>query len=169
MRRIKVNLYKIANQYQEILSHTFDEETGEILPQMLDKMTEISSSLEEKALAVASYIKNVNAECEAIEKAQEEMMKRGLMMQKKVNYLRDYLKSNMERCGINEIKSPYFVIKLKKCPISTEIFDENNIPNDYKKVKEVVTIDRTKLKEEMLAGVVVPGAQLKQNNRLEIK
>ena len=75
----------------------------------------------------------------------------------------------MERCAISEIKSPYFVIKLKKCPISTEILDENSIPNDYKKVKEVVTIDKLKLKDEMLAGVVIPGAQLRQNNRLEIR
>lgn len=97
------------------------------------------------------------------------MSAREIRLEKRIKYLIEYLQSNMERCAISEIKSPYFVIKLKKCPISTEILDENSIPNDYKKVKEVVTIDKLKLKDEMLAGVVIPGAQLKQNNRLEIR
>ena len=164
-----MNLYKIANEYQEILSNTFDDETGEVNENAMALLEIAKDSLEEKGIAVASYIKNIEAECNAIHKAQLEMSAREIRLEKRIKYLIEYLQSNMERCAISEIKSPYFVIKLKKCPISTEILDENSIPNDYKKVKEVVTIDKLKLKDEMLAGVVIPGAQLRQNNRLEIR
>ena len=164
-----MNLYKIANEYQEILSNTFDDETGEVNENAMALLEIAKDSLEEKGIAVASYIKNIDAERKAIEEAKKEMAFRESRLDKRVDYLTQYLQSNMERCAISEIKSPYFVIKLKKCPISTEILDENSIPNDYKKVKEVVTIDKLKLKDEMLAGVVIPGAQLRQNNRLEIR
>jgi outer membrane murein-binding lipoprotein Lpp len=163
------SLYEISNEYQSLLEKTYDPETGEIFPQVLDKLDEISAKIEDKAIAVASYIKNLDAEREAIEKAKKNMAEREARLDKRADYLTQYLQSNMERCGITEIKSPMFVIKLKKCPFSTDIIDENIIPDDYKKTKEVVTIDRLKLKEELQAGVIVPGAALKQNNRLEIR
>jgi hypothetical protein len=163
------NLYEIANEYQALLEDRYDPETGEFLQPALGRIDEVSEKLEDKAIAVASYIKNLEAEREAIEKAKKNMAERESRLDKRADYLTQYLQSNMERCGITEIKSPMFVIKLKKCPISTDILDENIIPDDYKKSKEIVTIDKLKLKEEMLAGVIVPGAALKQNNRLEIR
>lgn len=164
-----MNLYEISNEYQALLDDRYDPDTGEFLQPALGRIDEIAEQLEDKAIAVASYIKNLEAEREAIEKAKKNMAERESRLDKRADYLSQYLQSNMERCGITEIKSPMFVIKLKKCPVSTDILDENMIPNDYKKSKEIVTIDKLKLKEEMLAGVIVPGAALKQNNRLEIR
>lgn len=164
-----MNLYQIANEYQAILDNTFDHETGEILPQVMDKMDEVTKKIEDKGIAVASYIKNLDAERKAIEDAKKSMADREKSLERRVEWLTNYLQSNMERCGINEIKSPYFGIKLKKCPLSVDIQDENIIPNDYKKIKEIVSIDKLKIKEEILAGVIIPGASLKQNNRLEIR
>ncbi len=164
-----MNLYKIANEYQNILNESIDNETGEILPQSLDRLDEVTKSVEEKSIAVASYIKNLDAERKAIEDAKKSMADREKFLERRVEWLTNYLQSNMERCGISEIKSPYFGIKLKKCPISVDIQDENIIPKDYKKVKEITTLDKLKIKDELLSGVLIPGAALKQNNRLEIR
>lgn len=164
-----MSLYEIANEYQEVLNNTFDPETGEINANAIEFLELMKLSVQEKSIAVASYIKNLDAEREAINQAKKNMAEREQRLEKRTDYLTQYLQSNMERCGISEIKSPLFVIKLKKCPFSTDIFDEDIIPDSYKKTKEVVSIDRAKLREEMLAGVVIPGAGLKQNTRLEIK
>jgi hypothetical protein len=164
-----MNLYKIANQYQEILSNTFDQETGEINENAVALLEMAEHKVEEKGIAVASYIKNLDAERKAIEDAKKSMADREKALERRVEWLTNYLQSNMERCGISEIKSPYFAIKLKKCPLSVNVEDENIIPSSYKKVKETISIDKLKIKEEILAGVVIPGVSLKQNNRLEIK
>lgn len=164
-----MNLFDISQEYQSILANTFDPETGEVNETSLVKLDEISAKVEEKSIAVASYIKNLDAERKAIDEAKRNMADREKSLERRVEWLTNYLQTNMERCGINEIRSPYFGIRLKKCPISVDIQDENIIPNDYKKTKEVVSIDKLKIKEEILAGVVIPGATLKQNNRLEIK
>lgn len=164
-----MNLYKIANQYQEILANTFDEETGEVNENALALLEIAKENMNEKGVAIASFMKNIQAERKAISEAKKDMAEREARLNKRVDYLTQYLQSNMERCGITEIKSPYFVIKLKKCPVSVDIQDENIIPNDYKNVEEVVSIDKRKIKDEILAGVVIPGASLRQNNRLEIK
>jgi uncharacterized protein (DUF169 family) len=77
----------------------------------------------------------------------------------------------MERCGINEISCPYFVIKLKKNPVSVDVFNKLQIPEQYIKTKQTIehSVDKVKIKEDILAGVEIPGATLKQNVRLEIR
>ena|SRR5579871_4398512 len=164
-----MNLYKIANEYENILQETFDAETGEINEKALAKLDEVKTDIKEKSLAVAAYIKNIDAERKAIEEAKKAMQERESRLDKRVSYLTQYLQSNMERCGIQEISSPNFVVKLKKCPVSVDVFNEQELPNEYKKSKEVISIDKMKIKEEIQAGVVIPGAQLKQNTRLEIR
>lgn len=164
-----MNLFQISNEYQSILDDTFDEETGEIKEISLIDLNEVKEKLEDKIIAVASYIKNIDAEKEAVEQAKKTLITREARLNKRMNSLSEYLQSNMERCGISEIKSPYLVIKIKKCPLSVGIIDEYFIPELYKKHKDMITIDKLKIKEDILSGKEIPGALLKQNNRLEIK
>lgn len=164
-----MNLYAIANQYQEILDKTFNQETGEVNQNAMALLELVKDNMQEKGVAIASFIKNIEAERDAIEQAKKAMAEREARLDRRVNYLSQYLQSNMERCGIHEIKCAFFSIKLKKCPISVDIFNESALPDAYKKVKSVVSVDKVKLKEEILAGVTIPGATLKQNMRLEIR
>lgn len=164
-----MKLFEIANQYESLLEQSFDTETGEVNELAMAKLDEVTNDIKEKGIAIASFIKNIDAERKAIEDAKKAMAEREARLDRRVTYLTTYLQSNMERCEINEISCPYFVIKLKKCPLSVDILDETAIPDDYKRVKEVVSVDKIKLKEEILAGVIVPGASLKQNMRLEIR
>lgn len=164
-----MSLYEIANKYQEVLSKTFDPETGEVNENAIALLELAELDVKEKSIAVASYIKNMEAERDAIERAKRNMAEREQALDKRMDYLEDYLQSNMERCGIKEISCPEFVIRLKKCPWSTEIQNEEFVPDKYKKRKEVVTLDRLKIKEDILAGIEIPGAAIKQSNRLEIK
>jgi hypothetical protein len=164
-----MNLYKISHEYQEVLNKTFDPETGEVNENAIALLELVEKDVKKKGIAVASYIKNLEAERNAIEEAKKEMALREKRLDDRASYLTDYLKSNMERCGMSEISCPYFVVKIKKCPVSVDVLNEEEIPSDYKKTKSVVSLDKVKLKEEMLAGVIVPGASLKQNLRLEIR
>lgn len=164
-----MKLYQIANEYESLLDQTFNLETGEVNENILARLDEVKTDVKEKGIAVTSYIKNIEAEEMAIDAAIANMEVRRNQLIKKSKSLINYLQSNMERCGVSEISCPYFVIKLKKCPISVDILDENVIPDDYKKRKEVISIDKLKIKEELNNGVVIPGVTLKQNMRLDIR
>lgn len=164
-----MNLYQIANEYQVILEQTFDAETGEINEQAIARLEEVKDDIKSKGIAVASYIKNIDAERKAIEDAKKAMAEREARLDKRVTYLSAYLQANMERCGISEISCAHFVVKLKKCPISVDVLHEDQIPDEYKKVKQVISIDKIKIKNEIMAGVVIPGVALKQNVQLQIR
>jgi hypothetical protein len=164
-----MKLFEISNEYESILDQTFDKETGEINDKAIAMLNEIKSDIKDKGIAVASFIKNMDAEREAISNAKKMMAEREARLTSRVNYLTSYLQANMERCGINELSCAYFTVKLKKCPVSVFIENEKDIPEEYKKKKEEISLDKIKLKEHIQAGVVVPGASLKQNLRLEIR
>lgn len=164
-----LSLYEIANEYQAVLVNLYDDETGEINEEAEKQLNEVGEAIEKKAIAVASFIKNMEAERKAIDDAKKAMAEREARLERKEQYMRAYLQSNMERTGKSEIGCPYFVIKLKKNPVSTDILDEALIPDEYKKAKTVITIDKIKIKSDIQNGVVVPGAALKQNLKLEIK
>lgn len=162
-------LFAIATKYEELLHQSFDEETGEINELALAELQLTKADAKDKAVAVASYIKNLEAERDAIERAKRSMSEREDRLDKRMDYLEEYLQSNMERCGIKEISCPEFVIKLLHNPPSVNPINEEFIPEKYKKVKEVVTLDRLKIKEDILAGIEVPGATLQYRVRLEIR
>ena len=92
---------------------------------------------------------------------------------KEINRLQDYLKINMERCKIKEINCPYFTIKLKINPPSTDILDESQIPEQYMRTREIVKTeikpDKNAIKEEVLkTGVQIPGAFVTQKTQVKI-
>lgn len=128
-------------------------------------------SLEAKAVAIASYIKNMDAERDAINTAKKAMTEREKRYKKYCDDLQGYLLSSMERRGFTSIKCPYFEIKIKKCPLSVDDdkIDMDLLPDEYKRVKTEVSPDKIKILSEMKEGVVIPGAALKQNMTLSIR
>lgn len=87
--------------------------------------------------------------------------------------LRDYLKSNMERAGIEKIECPLFKLSIKHNPPAVEITDTSSIPAEYWRTPEpkppVAAPDKTAIKKALQAGVDVMGAKLTYGTRLEVK
>lgn len=163
-----MSLYQISADYQVILNELYDED-GIVNEAALVKLENNELAMEKKAIAIASYIKNLDAEREAIDGAKKAMSDREKQYKKRIDELEGYLLANMERRGMSHIKCAFFDIKLKKCPPSVDVVDANLLPPEYTRTKTEILPDKIKMKEEMLAGVIIPGASLKNNLRLEIR
>lgn len=163
-----MNLYQISNEYNVILSELYDDE-GVVNQSALAKLEQNDLAMEKKAIAIASFIKNMDAEREAIDAAKKAMAEREKRIKKRIDELEGYLLANMERRDIKQISCPYFEIKLKKCPPSVDITDASLLPPEFTRTKTEIFPDKIKIKEEMLVGVIVPGATLKTNLRLDIR
>lgn len=169
----EISLYKIANEYQSLLNHLYDHETGEINQAIQEKIDELEPSAEKKCIAVASYIKKMESEKREIDFLKNELAAREKSYEKEINRLHDYLKYNMERCKIKEINCPYFTIKLKINPPSTDILDESIIPEEYMRKKEIIKTeikpDKIAIKENVLkTGIQIPGAIVSQKTQVKI-
>lgn len=164
---MSLRLYEIADQYKFLLDELYDEETGVVNETTLERLKELKDPLETKCINVVKIFKQIDAEREAIEKERKAMAVREKSLKDQVERLKYYLQSNMERCKINEIKCPQFLIKLQKNPPSVETYDESQIPDEYKKIS--VSYDIQKIKEDLKKGEDIPGVRLIQNNSVRIK
>ena len=163
-----MKLYEITNAYQNIFNQI--DETGEVNESFITQLETIQEDFEQKAILVASYIKNLEAEELAISNAIDEMKARKDGLSKKADSLSEYLQFNLQSLSINEIKSsPYFKIRLKKCPASLDVFDETLIPDEYMREKVTITPDKMKIKEVLAEGIEVPGCSIQHKIKLEIK
>ncbi len=169
----EVSLWQIKSEYQNLLSNLYDSETGEVNMDVDAQISALSDSAENKCIAIASWIKNMESDKKQIEYMKEEILKREAAYNKEIDKRLDYLKGNMEGLGITEVKCAYFTLRIKKNPYSTDVTDASQLPERFIKTREIVKTekspDKNAIKEEVLkTGVQVPGAYVQQKTKLEI-
>lgn len=141
-----MKLYEISNKYQLTFNKLENaEEVNET--DIENELMPIKDEFENKAIAVSSFIKNLEAEAIAIKQAEFNMAQRRKVIENRIASFKNYLLSNMERCDFTQVKCPYFSIKIKDCPESVEITDINKIPDEYMRVKTIKEPDKAKIKE----------------------
>lgn len=160
-------LYEISNDYQRVLDSFLDKEIIDISDETeLDKLND---DIEKKAINVASYIRNIEIESAAIDDAIKKMKERKERLDRKVEFLKDYLKYNLEKCDKKEVKSPFFDIKVKQNPPKVLVIDESLIPEMYFKVITTRKIDLSMLSKALKNDTFITGAELEKRTRIEIK
>lgn len=159
-----MKLYEIAQTYQ----HAFDEMSAiEDLPVEViqDTLESIEDTFNDKAVALTSIFKNMEADAKAMKEAEESIKERRVAIEKRVNWLKGYLLENMQATGITKISCPYFNISTRKNPPSVQVTDEALIPAKYKTTEFITKIDKKAIKSD--GGC--PGVEIVQGETLSIK
>lgn len=166
-------LYVITNNYLALAEKLAD---GDFDPQTIADTIEASGITDELAVK-AQGIEFIAREAEKygpmIDMEIERLQALKASRAKVAQGLRDYLKSNMERAGIEKIECPLFKLSIKHNPPAVEIIDTSSIPAEYWRTPEpnppVAAPDKTAIKKALQAGVDVMGAKLTHGTRLEVK
>lgn len=164
-----LSMYQIASEYRAMVAYLMDTQTNSQV--IADTLEGEAYPLEVKAQNVAYAVKNLEATAAAIKAAEQEMAERRKATEKRAEQLREYAKTCMEVAGISKIECPHFALTIKKNPASVDIFEAALIPSSFMKVPEPPppSPDKTAIKAAIQAGMEVPGAQLTQGTRLDIK
>jgi hypothetical protein len=169
MKMQNLSLYTIADQYVQAFMKLAD---GDMPDDVIDDTLEsLEGEFTDKSTQVAMFIRNLEASAEAIKQAEAEMAKRRKATEARAERIRAYLKSNMERVGVNKIESAWFNLVIKKNPPAVVIDAEDSIPDDYWKQPETppLCIDKKLIAQAIKDGFIVPGAHLQTGTRLDIK
>ncbi len=163
-----LTLYQIADTYAQAVEKLSDED----LPAeaIADTLEGLQGDLQTKATNVAMFAQNLESLAEQIKKAEYAMSHRRKVLENKAESVRNYIKENMERAGIQKIECPHFKLSIKKNPPSVEIYDEAAIPDVYKKQPEPPppVPDKKMIAEVIKGGGTIEGARLIQGTRLSI-
>lgn len=163
-----MKLYQLADEYQQALEVLDDPELPEEV--VRDTLEALQGGLVQKGQAVAAFALNLAAEIEALKAHEKRVAAKRKSLEGREEWLRTYLKSNMERCGISEIKAidGTFTAKLGKGRPSVVIDDEKLIPDDSEFVRWTRSVDKTAIAAAIKAGQEVPGAHVETRPSLRI-
>lgn len=165
-----LSLYEIATDYQMAAAQLADMDLDDQCVQ--DTLESLSGDLQQKCTNVAKFLLNTESAAANIEAAATVMLNRAAAIRKRAERVREYLKTSMDRCGIDKIECPYFVLTIKKNPPKVEVYDEGAIPSAYWKEQPPppAVLDKALIKQVLTVGTKkIEGARLVQATRLEIK
>lgn len=130
---------------------------------MLSKMEK--NSLFEKA----ALTKRLDERISQLKEQEERIYNERKSLEAQKETVRDEIKTVMLEGGSDIIKKKgEYTIKIKKGKGSVLVNDELLIPLEFKKIISTVKIDKTAIREKLLAGEKVVGAELEINDFLVI-
>lgn len=161
----KLSLYELTSEHH-LICEAIEEAGGEITPEIEAMLAINEQNFVTKAEGYAEIIakysqmaenaKARKAQLDAVQKVAENIQKR--MKERILEAMNEYGLQKIE-CGVHK-----FSTRTSK---AVEIIDEAKIPNEYIKVS--TTIDKSALRADLMAGVLVEGAELRENKSLTIK
>ena len=159
-------LYKLNEKYQEMLDKiTYEDVENE--EELLNELTKIVISIEEKAENYAIIIKKKEAEREMVRNEKKRLADREKSIDNTINYLKSNLEDSMKLQDKKKFKTKHFSFNIQKNAPSVKITDEEKAREHYKRVTE--SIDKAKLKDDLKNGVVLDYAELVQTESLRIR
>lgn len=161
-----LKLYEISDSYLAALEGLAELED---LPEevIADTLEALQGEFEDKALNVARYVRNLEAEAAAIEEAKRRMDARAKAASRQAGRLKGYLKRELERTGL-KIQAPDLALRTQNNPPSVVVDDASRIPAAFKQTETVTRILKTELGKALKAGERVAGAHLERSKRLVI-
>lgn len=155
-----MKLYEIKAE----LESCWDSDTGEILD--IEKLEQMEMAYYEKAENIAKYIKNLNADIEALKKEKQEFAKRQSVKEHKVDSLKKYLSGvlNGEKFETTDVKISYR---------KSEALEIDNLEDLYKTASDYIDykpeIKKSELKKAIKDGVEISGAHIETKNNIQIR
>ena len=168
-----MSLYAINAELSELLERGFeiDEETGELIEDIEDKLTSLQMAEQDKLENIALYIKNLDAEAWAIGEEMKKLADRKKAKQNRVESLKKYLSGYLQ----NTQKDKFETAKVRLSFRKSEVVDYDDsfmrwaLEQDrYLRYKEP-DVDKAALKKALKGGEEVPGATLLTKQNLQIK
>lgn len=160
-----LSLYDLTSEYT-LICEALEENGGEITPEIEAMLAINAENFVEKAngyceiiakyTILAENAKTRKAHCERVQKLAENAVKR----------MKERIAQAMETYGLPKVEIGMHKLSFRTSK-AVEITDEAKIPNEY--IKVATSVDKTKLRADLMAGVVIEGAELKENKSLQIR
>ena len=159
-----MKLYELTDNYMQLieLADQLDEE------KFRNTLESIQDSIEDKVENTAKVIKSIEADVLAIKEEEKRLKERRQALEKKIDNIKDYLKEQLEKAGIDKVKRATFTVSIQNNPPKAEIVDEKSLPLEFM-IPQPAKVDKRAILEKLKSGEHVPGAALVQERGVRIR
>ena len=137
-------LYELTTNYLQALDYLTDPENEIDKETALDTIESLDGTIDDKMLNVGRFITSMEAQAGAIEAIEKRQKARRQALSNKAAWLRDYLNTAMTATGKDKVSANDIIIKLAKLPISVQVDDESEIPDEFWRIER--SIDKVLIK-----------------------
>jgi hypothetical protein len=155
-----MKLYEIMQELELALT---PNEDGEITQEQIDAFEQLELAKNEKIENIACWIKNLRADADGIKAEEKSLVDRRRAKENQADRLAGFLSQILQG---DKFESARCKISFRKSE-QVEITDEENLPEEYWKIKREVS--KTLIKDAILAGQKVKGASLVEKQNIQIK
>lgn len=163
---MKESIFSLSRELDEFMSSL--PESGELSDEDMVRYTELEEKLDGKQKSTIEFYKYVESQNKIIEEEITRLKKIKQSNDNALDRLTKLLDFGLRKRGLDKVDFGTCSAKFAKNPHRVEIIDEASIPEDYKEYKEVLKIDKSRLRMEMREGKEIPGAVLVQDQKLRI-
>lgn len=167
-----MNLYDINKKLTNLISSSFDDETGEILEgtDLIEAIGSTKMKLDKKIESCALFQKNLSSDAEQLDKEIKTLTARKKATERKAEWLKNYLSNYLQSIEKDKFETSKCKISFRNSQ-SLLITNEEEIPKEFK--KEVITksVDKDAIKDYLKQNpnLTVNGTQLVTNKNIQIK
>lgn len=154
---------KISSCIQLDEEHVVSVDDGEILN--LQQFEALQMERDKKIEGLCCYIKNKNADAEAIYAEIDVLSQRASVMKREAERCKAYLAGALYG---EKFETPRCKITWRKSEICN-VLSMEEIPDEYKRTKVTVDADKTAIKKAIKAGAEIPGAEVIQKLNMTLK
>ena len=138
-------------------------EDGEVLN--IDELDELNLAREQKIEGISLWVKNLEAEKEAVKHEKDNFADRERRLGKKIDSLKRYLTYALDG---QKFSTPKVAVSFRKSE-SVHITDEYLIPDEYKLFTVVKKPDKKTIKDALKNGKEIMGCELLEKQNISIK
>ena len=154
-----LSLYDLVGAFPKLIDQ---EEMSEEDKKEVEK--ELIELLQRKSQNLIGYTRNIELTIEAMKSEEKRISEQRKAMENKLEKFKEYVKECMEQNGFTKIETTLGTLSIAKNPISVEIYDEKQIPDEYKTKVVTVKVDKTAIKKALKeTGEIIPGAKIIDN------
>lgn len=162
-----MRLYELSQAMKTVIDggYVFDEETGEVIFDETN-LDQLEMELNDKIEGCGLYIKNLQAESDAIKVEMNKLKERKDRLDKQSERMRNYVLKYMRT--LEKLSTPRIAISTMKSS-RVEVTDADKLPDDLKRTVTEIKPDKNAIKKRLKNGETVNGAELIESTNLVIK
>ena len=137
----------------------------------LIKIGNINELVFQKQIDVVNTILSKENEISELKAEEQKISAKRKYIESQLNNFKEKVKSVLEENNIEKIETEVGKILIRKNPISIEVEDIEKVPDEYKTVKTVVSVDKKKITDNFKAtGELIEGIKINtENTSLQVK
>lgn len=156
-----MKLYELSEVFESFQKLDIDDD------QFAKVLDSLDITLNETVEDLVKFIKHLEADSEAYEKQIKMFSAKKQSTDKRIDSIKEYIKSNLIRMGKEKVKGELFTVSFRKYS-AVIIDDESIIPDKYKTFETICKVDKNEIKKAFADGNVT-GAHIQENLNLSIK